>query len=158
MERKKSNNNANYCFFTLLQCTVFVWMHVHCVHWILCFLPSPASAAIGCTKNYQPIGVSVYSHCVERMNLLYNKFIVESFAGLLQWWRRGRGCSNELWFYRKSWKLITTFARLSLPFYFIIVSSKITLAPQGIFFSFLKFCLHTCRLPCSFSIFTITCD
>ena len=42
------------------------------------------SAAIGCTKNYQPIGVTVHSHCVE------------SFEGLLQRCRRGRGCS-ELW-------------------------------------------------------------
>ena len=44
-------------------------------------LPRQHSAAIGCTKNYQPIGVTVHSHCVE------------SFEGLLQ---RGRGCS-ELW-------------------------------------------------------------
>ena len=28
-------------------------------------LPRAHSAAIGCTKNYQPIGVTVYSHCVE---------------------------------------------------------------------------------------------
>ena len=42
------------------------------------------SAAIGCTKNYQPIGVTVHSHCVE------------SFEGLLQRCRRGRGWS-ELW-------------------------------------------------------------
>ena len=31
-----------------------------------------SSAAIGCTKNYQPIGVTVYTHCVE------------GFEGLLQ--------------------------------------------------------------------------
>ena len=47
-------------------------------------LPRQLSAAIGCTKNYQPIGVTVHSHCVE------------SFEGLLQRCRRGRGCS-ELW-------------------------------------------------------------
>ena len=28
-------------------------------------LPRQQSAAIGCTKNYQPIGVTVHSHCVE---------------------------------------------------------------------------------------------
>ena len=42
------------------------------------------SAAIGFTKYYQPIGVTVHSHCVE------------SFEGLLQRCRRGRDCS-ELW-------------------------------------------------------------
>ena len=45
-------------------------------------LPRQHSAAIGCTKNYQPIGVTVHSHCVE------------SFEGLLQRCRRGRGCSK----------------------------------------------------------------
>ena len=35
-------------------------------------------------KNYQPIGVTVHSHCAQ------------SFDGLLQRCRRGRGCS-ELW-------------------------------------------------------------
>ena len=47
-------------------------------------LPRQHSADIGCTKNYQPIGVTIHSHCVE------------SFEGLLQLCRRGRGCS-ELW-------------------------------------------------------------
>ena len=47
-------------------------------------LPRQHSAAIGCTKNYQPIRVTVHSHCVE------------SFEGLLQRCRRGRGCS-EMW-------------------------------------------------------------
>ena len=42
------------------------------------------SAVIGCTKNYQPIGVTVHSYCIE------------SFEGLLQRCRQGRGCS-ELW-------------------------------------------------------------
>ena len=42
-------------------------------------LPRQHSAAIGCTKNCQPIGVTVHSHCVE------------SFKGLLQRCRRGRG-------------------------------------------------------------------
>ena len=28
-------------------------------------LPRQHSAAIGCTKKYQPIGVTVHSHCVE---------------------------------------------------------------------------------------------
>ena len=35
-------------------------------------LPRQHLASIGCTKNYQPIGVTVHSHCVE------------SFEGLLQ--------------------------------------------------------------------------
>ena len=47
-------------------------------------LPRKHSVAIGCTKNYQPIGLTVHSHCVE------------SFKGLLQRCRRGRGC-RELW-------------------------------------------------------------
>ena len=47
-------------------------------------LPRQHSAAIGCAKNYQPIGVTVHSHCVE------------SFEGLLQRCRRGR-CCIELW-------------------------------------------------------------
>ena len=45
-------------------------------------LPRQHSASIGCTKKYQPIGVTVHSHCVE------------SFEGLLQRCRRGRGCSE----------------------------------------------------------------
>ena len=45
-------------------------------------LPRQPSAAIGCTKNYQPIGVT--AHCDE------------SFEGLLQRCRRGRCCS-EMW-------------------------------------------------------------
>ena len=59
---------------------------------ILCFFPRildslphltrQHSAAIGCTKKYQPIGVTVHSHCAE------------SFEGLLQRCRRGRGCSE----------------------------------------------------------------
>ena len=47
-------------------------------------LPRQHSAAIGCTKNYQPIGVTAFSHCVE------------SLEGLLQRCRRGRGCSKEV--------------------------------------------------------------
>ena len=47
-------------------------------------LPHQPSAAIGCTKKYQPIGVTVHSRCVD------------SFEGLLQRCFRGRGCS-ELW-------------------------------------------------------------
>ena len=39
-------------------------------------LPRQHSAAIGCTKNYQPIGVTV------------------NFEALLQRCRRGRGCSE----------------------------------------------------------------
>ena len=46
--------------------------------------PSPALDCYWLYKNYQPIGVTVHSHCVE------------SFEGLLQRSRRGRGCS-ELW-------------------------------------------------------------
>ena len=46
-------------------------------------LPRQHLAAIGCTKNGQPIGKTVHSHCVE------------SFEGLfLQRCRRGRGCSE----------------------------------------------------------------
>ena len=44
--------------------------------------PRQHSSAIGCTKNYQPIGVTVHSLCVE------------SIEGLLQRCRRGRGCSE----------------------------------------------------------------
>ena len=40
------------------------------------------SAAIGCTKNYQPIGMIVHLYCVE------------SFEGLLQRCRRERACSE----------------------------------------------------------------
>ena len=52
------------------------------VHEILCFfprileslpsLPRQHSAVIGCTKNYKPIGVTVYSHCVEGFEGLYS--------------------------------------------------------------------------------------
>ena len=42
-------------------------------------LPRQHSAAIGCTKNYQQIGATVHSHCVE------------SFDGLLQRCRREGG-------------------------------------------------------------------
>ena len=45
-------------------------------------LPRQHSAAIGCTKNYQPIGVTVHLHCAD------------SFEGLLQRCRDGRGCSE----------------------------------------------------------------
>ena len=45
-------------------------------------LPRQPSAAIGCTKNYQPIGVTVHSLCDE------------SFEGLLQPCRRGRVAVN----------------------------------------------------------------
>ena len=44
--------------------------------------PRQHSAALVCIKNYQPIGVTVHSHCVE------------SFEDLLQRCRRGRGCSE----------------------------------------------------------------
>ena len=50
------------------------------------FLVSEHSAAICCTKNYQPIGVTVHSHCVA------------SFEGLFQRCRRGRVCS-EFWIF-----------------------------------------------------------
>ena len=35
-------------------------------------LPRQHSAAIGCTKNYQPIGVTVHSHCVENFEGLHS--------------------------------------------------------------------------------------
>ena len=71
------------------------WMDIQGVHLILCFFPgnslkfaTSSSPALGCfwlcKKNYQTIGVAVYSLCVE------------SFEGLLQRCRLGRGCS-ELW-------------------------------------------------------------
>ena len=43
------------------------------------FATSLSPAAIGCTKNYQPIRVTVHSYCIK------------SFEGLLQRCRRGRG-------------------------------------------------------------------
>merc|ERR1711946_60443 len=45
-------------------------------------LPRQHSSSIGCKKNYQPIGLTVHSHCVE------------SFEGLLQRCRRGRDRSE----------------------------------------------------------------
>ena len=42
-------------------------------------LPRQHSAAISCTKNYQSIGVTVHSHCVESFDVLIH---------------RGRGCSE----------------------------------------------------------------
>ena len=47
-------------------------------------LPRQHSAALGCTKYYQPIGVTVHLHCVE------------IFEGLSQRCRRGRDYS-EFW-------------------------------------------------------------
>ena len=44
--------------------------------------PSPALGCYWLYKNDQPIGETVHSHCVE------------SFEGLLQRCRRGRGCSE----------------------------------------------------------------
>ena len=35
-------------------------------------LPRQRSAAIGCTKNSQPIGVTVHSHCVESFEVSYS--------------------------------------------------------------------------------------
>ena len=35
-------------------------------------LPRQHSAAIGCTNHYQPIGVTVNSHCVESLKLSYS--------------------------------------------------------------------------------------
>ena len=45
-------------------------------------LPRQHSAAIGCTKKYQPKGLTVQSH------------YIESIEGLLQRCMRGRGCNN----------------------------------------------------------------
>ena len=47
-------------------------------------LPRQHSAAIGCTKIYQPIGLTIHSHWAE------------SFEGPLKLCRQGKGCS-ELW-------------------------------------------------------------
>ena len=62
------------------------------VHEILCFflrmleslppLPRQHSASIGCTKNYQPIGVTVRLHCVEGFE--------------------GKGCSLNIVFFHNS--------------------------------------------------------
>ena len=35
-------------------------------------LPRQDSAAVGCTKNYQPIGVTVHSHCVESFEGIFS--------------------------------------------------------------------------------------
>ena len=35
-------------------------------------LPRQHSAAIACTKNYRPIGVTVHSHCVESFEKTYS--------------------------------------------------------------------------------------
>ena len=50
----------------------------------LSVLPPPRKdlAAIGCSEIGRPIGVTVHSHCVD------------SFKGLLQQCKRGRGCSG----------------------------------------------------------------
>ena len=71
---------------------VFKKKNVQGVHLILCFFfknsrkfattPSTARGCYWLYKNYQPIGVTVHSHCVE------------SFDGLLQQYKRGRGCSE----------------------------------------------------------------
>ena len=47
-----------------------------------CSRKSASAGAIGCTKNNQPMGVTVHLHCVE------------SFEGLLQRCRRERSCSE----------------------------------------------------------------
>ena len=38
-------------------------------------LPRQHSAAIGCTKSYQPIGVTVHSNCVESFEVSYSDVI-----------------------------------------------------------------------------------
>ena len=40
-------------------------------------LPLQHSAAIGCTKNCQPIGVTVHTHCVESFEGLFNSDVGE---------------------------------------------------------------------------------
>ena len=40
-------------------------------------LPRQHSAAIGCTKNFQPIGVTVHSHCVESFEGLLQRYVDE---------------------------------------------------------------------------------
>ena len=74
---------------------IFSEHHVQGVHWILCFfprifesvqpLPRQHSPAICCTKNDQPIGENVHSHCAE------------SFEGLLQRCKRGN-CEKTQFF------------------------------------------------------------
>ena len=46
-------------------------------------LPHLHSAAIGCTEDYQPIGVTVHSHCVGRVLKVSSSDVGE-----------GRGCSE----------------------------------------------------------------
>ena len=57
-------------------------MNVVFVTELVIWLQGVHLAAIGCTKNYQPIGVAVHSYCVE------------SLEGLSQQCRRGRSCSE----------------------------------------------------------------
>ena len=68
-------------------------------------LPRQYSAAIGCTKNYQPIGGTVHSH------------FVESVEGLLQRCKRGRCCS-ELW--KTQFFLNTLYVHVHTVFFFFI--------------------------------------
>ena len=42
--------------------------------------PRQHSAAIGCTKNYQPIGVAVHSHCVRALKVSYSDVGKGGFA------------------------------------------------------------------------------
>ena len=80
-----SSNLQNIRFFLEIHCCTGCSLNIVFFSRVLESLPPlprQHSAAIGCTKNYQPIGVTVNSHCVE------------SFEGLLQRCRLGRGCSE----------------------------------------------------------------
>ena len=60
------------------------WCSLNTVFFFKISLKFATSPTFGCSKNYQPIRVAVYLHCVE------------NFEGLLQQCRRGRGRS-KLW-------------------------------------------------------------
>ena len=77
-DRKNLRYNSNYDLQVFIKYCVFPPRNLES----LPPLPRQHSAAIGCRKNYQPIGVTVHSHCVE------------SFEGLLQRCKRGKGCSE----------------------------------------------------------------
>ena len=77
----KPLKNSSLKFLFITGCSLNIVFFPKIIE-ILPPLPRQHSAAIGCTKNYQPIGVTVHSHCVE------------SFEGLLQRCRRGMGYSE----------------------------------------------------------------
>ena len=49
-------------------------------------LPCKHSAAICCKKNYQPIGVTVHSHCVENFEGLLQRYVGDEYVGCNGLW------------------------------------------------------------------------